>query len=247
MRSTRHLCLILCACALLTAACNKPAPAPAPTPEYAPRLTPDKMPPGFTTITLGKTDEATLTALLGPPSERNADKAFGGDMSAMRNDKPAIALYWKSEASVRRTAARLQLPEAAIPAELAALKHRLPSSPPFSAYEQVSATFISRAEGQPPTLLSLEILQANPATPADPANPNPNKGLCAWLDATIGSDPAAVQCPGTNRVFGKNKGNVGGSYCAGDAEGTQNLFAECHPGGGSDKTLESLQLWLSAE
>jgi hypothetical protein len=241
-RTLRLICAWSVLCLSVTAC--KPADAPrsgagegsaAPTgPVHAPRLTPDKMPPGFDGLVLGQSDEAALTKLLGEPSKREADTSLGGDMGVSRNDVPAIALYWKTEASLRRELSRQQLPEAAQADAVKRLLHRLPTDGPFARYEEVSLTLTPAAKGAPPTLYSLYLRATSPA-----GGPR----LCAQLHDLLGQDPESTRCPGTNRRFSGSKD--GFTYCVGDAAGEHNVFVECHTGEGANADIDSLEVTLS--
>jgi hypothetical protein len=197
--------------------------------KHEPRVTPERMPAGLEALVLGVTTEDAVRQMF-PTAVREADKSLGGEGIVLRNDRPAALLKVQSKAALRRKLENMQVPEASIAAELARGEGFLPDDSP---YDALDFSFVAPASGQPLVLQDIDVAKVR----------GEGDGLCAWARKTFGDDPESTRCPGSNRRFGKAKGESV-DYCAGSADGKRNLFVECNVSQFQGATMEWLSYWL---
>lgn len=199
--------------------------------KHLPLVTSDKLPAGLAPMELGKTTEDELKKAY-PTMKREADRSLGGDMTVMRNDKPAIILKARTRASLKREYDSQQIPPGSYARELEATEGFLADDSPF---QSVTFDLVDLGGGKP-------VLQGLAVTRLRAEGEAP----CAWARKVFGDDPESVKCEGTNRVFGRGKGE-GIDYCAGSPDGKRNVIVECSVGTRHGAAYEHMSYWVAID
>ena len=195
-----------------------------------PRVTADKMPPGFQTLVVGVSTEDAVKKLF-PKAKRIADRALGGDQVVRRGDTPAIHFGAVTRRKQRRDLERQNFPEASIAHDLERNPASLADDSPWDAVELDLAP---PSQGAAPVLIGFSVSRLKAEG---------SESLCDMLRRIFGKDPELTRCGGTNRVF-KDRGESL-EWCAGTADGKERLVIECGPStvGGVTSEYLSYEIW----